>query len=117
MRDYADIFTLTGTRPLMHVGLREALTATARHRGIAVAPRSTVIGNLIALRAGTYAAYRSGLGPDADRLPPDFATLVAAVTSFADGLVDEARPSTRWDPQRVGAIASSPCEWIRTQAD
>lgn len=98
VRDYADIYTLTGTRPLMHVALREALTATARHRRIAVAPLSTVIGNLTALRAGTYAAYRSGLGPDADRLPPDFEALVRAVTSFADGLVDEVQSSTRWDP-------------------
>ena len=98
VRDYADIYTLTGTRPLMQVALREALTATARHRGTAVAPLSTVLGNLVALRAGTYAAYHSGLGPDADRLPPDFEALVGAVTSFADGLVDVAQPSTRWDP-------------------
>jgi hypothetical protein len=98
VRDYADIYTLTSTRPLTQAAVREALIATARHRDVAVAPLSTAIGNLIALRAGTYTAYRSGLGPDADRLPPDFEALVAAVVGFADGLVDEAQPSTRWDP-------------------
>ena len=61
---------LTGARSLMQVALREALIATARHRGVAVAPLSTTIGNLIELRAGAYAAYRSELGRDADRLPP-----------------------------------------------
>jgi hypothetical protein len=48
-------------------------------------------------RAGAYAAYRSGLGPDADRLPPDIEALVQAVVSFADRLVDETQSSTRWD--------------------
>jgi len=86
------------TRPLTQAAVREALIATARHRGVAVTPLSTAIGNLIALRAGTYTAYRSGLGRDAGRLPPDFEALVAAVTGFADGLVDVAQPSTRWDP-------------------
>ena len=28
---------------------------------------------------------------------PDFEALVQAVVSFADGLVDDAQPSTRWD--------------------
>ena len=98
VRDYADIYTLTSTRPLTQAAVREALIATARHRAVAVAPLSKAIGNLIALRAGTYTAYRSGLGPDSDRLPPDFEALVAAVTGFADGLVDEAQPSTRWNP-------------------
>jgi Nucleotidyl transferase AbiEii toxin, Type IV TA system len=97
VRDYADICTLTGARSLRQVALREALIATAQHRGVAIASLSTTIGNLIVLRAGTYTAHRSGLGRDADRLPPDFEALVQAVVSFADRLVDETQPSKRWD--------------------
>lgn len=98
VRDYADVYTLTGRRSLVHATSRAALVATARHRGIAMVALSSVIGDVVELRARTYGAYRSGLGPDGRALPPDFADVVRAVTTFADGLVDDSPPSSEWEP-------------------
>jgi hypothetical protein len=93
VRDYADVYTLTGT----HSVTRAALLATAAHRQIAVVPLSTAIGNLIEMRAVSYTAYRSGLGPDGQQLPPDFETVVRAVAAFADRLIEDGEPARRWN--------------------
>ena len=77
---------------------REALLATATHGAVAIVPLSTAIGNLIELRANTYAAYRSRLGPDGQHLPSDFQTVVRGVAIFADALADAAGTSMHWDP-------------------
>jgi hypothetical protein len=98
VRDYADIYTLTGTWPLTHAAVREAVLATARHRGVAVVALSTAIGNVVQLRTATYAAYRAGLGPDSQSLPAAFNRVVEAVTTFADALAADAPPATRWSP-------------------
>jgi hypothetical protein len=97
VRDYADVYTLTGTHSVTHATAHAALLATAAHRQIAVVPLSTVIGNLIEMRAGSYAAYRSGLGPDGQQLPADFETVVRAVAAFADRLVEDGEPPSRWN--------------------
>lgn len=97
VRDYADVYTLTGTHNVTHAAAREALLATAAHRQIAVVPLSTAIGNLIEMRAGSYTAYRSGLGPDGQQLPADFEIVVRAVAAFADRLVEDGEPARRWN--------------------
>jgi len=97
MRDYADIYTLIGSRPVTHAAAREALLATAAYRGVDVVALSSVIGDMVAVRGKTYEAYRSGLGPEGGNLPSDFMTVAQAVTAFADRLADEAPPSIRWD--------------------
>jgi hypothetical protein len=97
VRDYADVYTLTGTHSVTQATARDALLATAAHRQIAVIPLSTAIGNLIAMRAGTYTAYRSGLGPDGQQLPSEFETVVRAVAAFADHLVEDGEPTRRWN--------------------
>lgn len=64
-------------------------------RGTAVQPLSDAIEDISSLRAGIYAAYRRGPGPDAERLPEDFGQVVEAVVTFRDGVV---RESTGADP-------------------
>lgn len=98
VRDYADVYTLTGTHPARHDSVRRALLATAAHRGTEVVALSTVLRDLVELRAGTYVAYRGGLGPDGRDLPSDFALVVQAVIDFADRLAEEAPGSRSWDP-------------------
>ncbi len=98
VRDYADVYTLTGSHTVGHAAARQALIATAAHRAVAIVALSTAIGNLTELRANTYAAYRSGLGPDGQHLPPDFQTVVRGVAVFADGLINPVGPATQWDP-------------------
>jgi len=48
------------------------------------------------LRQSTYTAYRASLGRDGEYLPEDFSTVVAAVTAFADYVVDSAPNTTVW---------------------
>lgn len=97
VRDWADIYTLTGTHTINHATAREALVATATYRGTQLIRLSQAIGALVQLRAGTYAAYRRNLGVDGECLPRDFAETVAAVISFADPLAD-LNPSDTWNP-------------------
>ena len=94
VRDYADIYTLTGDRHISHSATRGALIATASHRGTDVVALSSAIGDLIESRRRAYDAYRAGLGPDGAALPQEFATVVQAVLAFADRLTDAATPTT-----------------------
>jgi hypothetical protein len=97
VRDYADVYTLTGTHSVTHAAARNALLATAAHRQIDVVPLSSAIGNFVELRSGTYSAYRSGLGPDGHALPTDFGIVVHAVVVFADPLVEDTGSRQHWN--------------------
>jgi Nucleotidyl transferase AbiEii toxin, Type IV TA system len=97
VRDYADIYTLTGDRDISHSAARGALIATASYRGTNVVALSSVIGDLIELRRRSYYAYRAGLGPDGALLPEELATVVQAVLAFADRLTDAAKPTPTWN--------------------
>jgi hypothetical protein len=59
VRDYADIYTLTGRHDLIHGAVRAALDATARFRGVEIVPLSSVLDDLVELRQRTYRAYRA----------------------------------------------------------
>lgn len=108
VRDYADIYVLTGTHVFDRSVVHEALDATAAFRGTRMRPLSESIGNLATLRSAAYTAYRLRLGPDTDRLPERFDQLVAAVVAFADPLIDKAGVGGRWNPQARRWEASSP---------
>jgi hypothetical protein len=99
VRDYADIFVLTGTQSLRCGSVREALLATAAFRGTAIRPLSDAVQDLVSLRAATYSAFRRGLGPDAERLPEHFGQVIDAVIAFADPLIEDADPDEVWNPQ------------------
>lgn len=96
VRDYADIYTLTGRHDLTHAVMGEALRATAEFRRASLVPLSTVIDNLVELRQATYLAYRGSLRSDGDSLPDDLRVVVDAVTTFADPLIRPAAPATTW---------------------
>lgn len=97
VRDYADLWTLTGVHDVDGDQLREALEATTAHRGVQLRPLSEAVSNLGSVRAATYAAYRRRLGVDAGPLPSEFAVVVAAVIRFADAvLAGTLDPGSRW---------------------
>jgi hypothetical protein len=98
VRDWVDIYVLTGTQSVNHSTAREALQATADFRHTTLIPLSSAIGTFASLRAAAYAAYRRNLGPDGDHLPQRLAEIVDAVIVFADPLVDDANPPARWNP-------------------
>ncbi len=86
VRDFADIYTLTGSHSIRYAEMQEALLATASFRGITVVPLSSALGGLAAVRDRTYGAYRDSLGRFGSGLPENFAVLLGAVTTFADPL-------------------------------
>jgi hypothetical protein len=96
VRDYADVYTLTGRHDLSHTGLRDALLATTAFRGTPLEPLSSAIDDLVVLRRATYTAYRVSLGRDGQQLPERFADVVAAVAVFADALCEPATTGTAW---------------------
>jgi len=96
VRDYADLYVLTGHHDFTHTSVREALLATARFRGTQLVPLSSVIDNLVELRQRTFTAYRTSLGVDGEGLPLNLGEIASAVTAFADPLVEAAAPNTAW---------------------
>lgn len=99
VRDYADIYVLTGTHALDRASVRNALTATAAFRDTTIRPLSAAVQDIVQLRARTYTAYRQALGPDAEHLPERFEQVVAAVIAFADPLIAGTESGLHWNPQ------------------
>jgi Nucleotidyl transferase AbiEii toxin, Type IV TA system len=107
VRDYADVYTLTGSHSLAHDTARAALLATAAFRGTDLAPLSASIDNIVGLRGQAYVVYRAGLGAAGRHLPDDFAVVVAAAAAFADGLTTAAPAGTVWNPRQRRWIDNS----------
>lgn len=87
VRDYADIFILTGKHSLRREAAWAALEATSKHRGVELRPLSEVIGDLAITQRRPYEAFRRRLEPDSG-LPIDFREVVEGVVAFADPLVE-----------------------------
>ena len=98
VRDYADIYTLTGIHVISHSTARQALLATAAHRGVSVQPLSAAVGDFPDLRRRTFDAYRAGLGSSGLLLPAELTSLVNAVTAFADPLAAAHAGEAMWQP-------------------
>lgn len=98
VRDYADLYTLTGKHALTHAGMRTALLATAQYRQITLVPLSRVVGELGSIRQAAYDAFRTRLGPDGASLPRDFGEVVRTVAAFVDPVVDGVPRNLRWEP-------------------
>lgn len=98
VRDWADIYTLTGTQTVSYAVASQALASTAEFRRTTLVPLSQAVGSLVSLRGSTFTAYRRGLGPEADRLPEQFDYVATAVIAFADPLIDATASADRWDP-------------------
>lgn len=99
VRDYADVYALTGRHAIPHRAARRAFLATATYRGIPVERLSDAIGNFAGLRSQAFSAYRSGLGEAGLSLPSDLSALVDAVTAFADPLAMDAGEAI-WQPAK-----------------
>ncbi len=97
IRDYADIWTLTGLHDIDRTALTRALRATADHRRVPLRPLAALLGDFAAIRSTAYTAYTRRLGPDAEQLPADFTDIVMAVITFSDPiLIDGTDHPGRW---------------------
>ena len=97
VRDYVDLYTLTGRQALSYESVRAALEATTSHRGVELHPLSVVLDEFVSLRETAYHAFRRRLGTDGVHLPDSFGDVVAAVVEFVDPLAAGDRREA-WDP-------------------
>jgi len=98
VRDFADVYTLTGAHPLTCGPVRAALTVTAKFRNIEIRPFAVVVADLGALRASTYTAYRRSLGEAGSALPEGFQDAIDAAIAFIDPVIDGLADDARWEP-------------------
>lgn len=98
MRDFADVYTLTGTQSVRCDAVRAAVEATAAFRGVTLAPLSEATEDLGTLRATTYAAYRNSLGSTVQGLPQQVVDAIAAVVAFIDPVIDGLSGDATWEP-------------------
>lgn len=99
VRDYADLYTLTGSHDLHATVLRAALHATATFRDSTLRPVSESVRNIAELRSETYTIYRVRLGVDGEHLPQVFEAVIDAVVQFADPLLHAEPPDGWWNSQ------------------
>ncbi|MFC4856440.1 nucleotidyl transferase AbiEii/AbiGii toxin family protein [Actinophytocola glycyrrhizae] len=97
VRDYADLYTLTGRHPVSYYTMCAALNATMSHRGVSLRPLSQALGGFGSIRQSAYGAFRRRLGPDGLELPATLTEVVAAVCEFVDPLV-AAGSFSAWSP-------------------
>jgi hypothetical protein len=98
VRDYADLYTLTGRHTVTYTAMRAALEATTTHRGVDPVPLSSVIGDLAAVRQNAYLAFKRRLGVDGTHLPDDLGAIVSAVITFVDPLSSGDAAGQTWHP-------------------
>jgi hypothetical protein len=98
VRDYADLYLLTGKHPVPHGTMRAALEATMTHRGVLARPLSQVLGDFGTIRQSAYSAFRARLGSDGLELPTTLTETVSAVCAFVDPLVDGTPSHSTWRP-------------------
>lgn len=99
VRDFADVYVLTGAQVLTCRAIREAMEATAGFRGVDLTPLKEATRGLGALRATTYTAYRRGLGAAGADLPEQFAVTISAAASFIDPVLAGIGDHAVWDPR------------------
>jgi hypothetical protein len=85
VRDYVDLYTLTGRHELSYSAVRTALDATGGYRAVEVVPLSGAIGDFVRVRQAAYAAFRRHLGPDGEHLPAELHQIVTAIEQFVAG--------------------------------
>ena len=98
VRDFADVWLLTGRHPIAVGDLREAMVATAGYRDVTLVRLGGVLSKLAATRQDGWSRYITRAGIDRD-VPAKFAEVIADVIAFVDPVADDALdPGSSWDP-------------------
>lgn len=98
-RDYADLYRLVTLHTLDGGELTEALTSTARHRGIPLRTLTSSITDIGERRQSSYTAWLRRQGTAASGYPDLFTHVIALVTAFADPLLTGEAVTLNWDPK------------------
>jgi len=97
VRDFVDIYLLTGTQAVNCGTLRQALNETAAFRSVQLTPLADATRSLGSVRASNYAAFRRGLGAVAAALLEQFSDTIAAAVAFIDPVIDGLDDEAEWD--------------------
>lgn len=96
-RDYADVYLLTGQRPVDGTEIEGSLRMVAEHRGAEVIPLSVVLDGYAEIAQARWAAWVRKLRLD-DRLPSRFAEVLHAVETFAEPVLEARVAGLVWRP-------------------
>jgi len=102
-RDFADVYSLTRTHPILASEVHQAVSEVARHRRVDLDPLRVALAGYPEAGQGRWAAWRAKQRLE-DRLPLDFREVVEHVLTFADGCF-HALPTGRgakWSPRTLG---------------
>lgn len=102
VRDFVDVYVLTGTHTFECSAIREAIKATAGFRGVELTSLEEATRGLGALRSMTYTAYRRGLGAAGSDLPTRFDDTISATAAFIDPVIAGMDDRAEWDPVERG---------------
>lgn len=95
-RDFADVWTLSGTHPVNGDDLQTALRVVADHRGVVLARLQDVLAGYPALAQGKWAAWRRK--QQMLQLPEQFNEVLQAVIAFADPTLSGQTTDHNWRP-------------------
>lgn len=96
-RDFADLYLLTGGHSVDGGELRESLVAVATYRRADLVPLAGVLDGYAATGQRRWAVWRRRQRLD-DRLPVEFAEVLAAVMAFADPALARDTVGRTWEP-------------------
>ena len=92
------MWLLTGHHRIGRQQLRAAITATADHRGVTLAPLGEVLSRLAMDRQDNWRRYTARTGLDG-QVPATLADVIADVTAFVDPVLDTTLDiDGSWDP-------------------
>lgn len=98
-RDFADIHLLTGSHQVDAGDLAGAIHRVAEHRGVELFPLARVLDGFGDIGQDKWDAWRRKQHLD-DRLPTQFAEVLATATTFADPILNGEVTAGTWDLSR-----------------
>jgi len=96
-RDFADMHLLARHHPADGTELGTSIREVARHRSARLEPLSQVLAGYDTIGQQRWEAWRRRQRLE-DRLPSDFADVIAPVTAFADPAITGTATGRNWDP-------------------
>ncbi|HEX4863788.1 MAG TPA: nucleotidyl transferase AbiEii/AbiGii toxin family protein, partial [Acidimicrobiales bacterium] len=97
-RDFMDVVRLAARHQVDGDTLVESVRDVAEHRGVELAPLTTVLDGYASIGQQKWAAWRRRQQIE-DRVPQTFADVVAEFISFADPVIAGDARGRRWDPR------------------
>jgi hypothetical protein len=96
-RDFADVYTLSRSRPAGGAQLRGSIAMVAAHRQVPLTSLSEALDGMPALAQPKWAAWRRKQRIE-QQLPEQFAEVLQHVTAFSDPVISGSANDMTWEP-------------------